>query len=103
MSSSKRVSSITVTEVGTVWLDGFIELHVLRGSDSFGRLALVQLAGELGVVFTAALVVLVLHHEHRVAGVDREGEGQPLQRRKEPGARSRRRPIMTVPLRLVKV
>ena len=51
MSSSKRVSSITVTEVGTVWLDGFIELHVLRGSDSFGRLALVQLAGELRVVF----------------------------------------------------
>ena len=76
MSSSKRVSSITVTEVGTVWLDGFIELHVLRGSDSFGRLALVQLAGELWVVFAAALVVLVLHHEHRVGGVDREGESQ---------------------------
>ena len=28
------------------------------------------------MVFTAALVVLILHQEHRVGGVDREGEGQ---------------------------
>ena len=67
---------VRVTEVGAVWLDGFIQVHVGSSSDSFGRLALVQLAGELGVVFTAALVVLVLHHEHRVGGVDRQGEGQ---------------------------
>ena len=65
-----------VTEVGTARLDGFIQLHVLRGSDSFGRLTPVHLAGELWVVFTAALVVLILHQEHRVGGVDREGEGQ---------------------------